>query len=133
MKNIILPIFVWLLANTSYAQTEKLVFTFKPIKSEKKAYLKMAKDLNSLDSFKNRYSFVVEKGDSISKIQIRSNTGFPLATVWPNRVLERSTFFTASEISMWGALANTLLNDAKNSYGYHRMLEEYQKMVSSQK
>jgi hypothetical protein len=133
MKNIILPIIVWLLSTTSYAQTEKLVFTFKPIKSEKKAYLKMAKELNSLDSFKNRYSFVVGKGDSVSKIQIISSSGFPLATVWPNRILERSNFFTAYEISMWGALANTLLNDAKNSYGYHRMLEEYRKVVASQK
>ena len=133
MKNIIVPALMGLLSITSYAQTEKLVFTFKPAKSEKKNYTKMIKELNHIDSFKNRYSFVIGKGDSISKIQIRSSNGFPLATIWPNIIIDSPSFFTPDEISKWGILANTILRDAKNSRGYDRMLEEYQKIVANRK
>ena len=131
MKNIILPIIVWLLTTTAYAQTEKMVFTFKPAKSEKKNYIKMVKQLKMVDSFKNRYSFVIEKGDSVSKVQIRSNSGFPLATIWPNTVIDASSFFTPIEISRWGILAEIILHDAKNSRGYDKMLQEYQKIVKT--
>jgi len=131
MKNIIVAAMLGLLSITSYAQTEKMVFTFKPAKSEKKNYIKMVKKLKMVDSFKNRYSFFIEKGDSISKIQIRSNNGFPLATIWPNTVIDASSFFTPIEISRWGILAGVILHDAKNSSGYDKMLHEYQKIVKN--